>query len=121
MEKPAATSLNRAVDPDSASRFARFIQDIGVSDTILPDYSNKDFYSDIVRGLLKVDKVGRGLVTCLLSVKPAVTVNSLFHQILLVSFLFFSFPFFLIFIFVIVVCKFSTTLAILLFLAFSWA
>ncbi|KAJ4727000.1 acyl-coenzyme A thioesterase 13-like [Melia azedarach] len=44
----------------------------GVSGSIPEDYFSKDFYSNIISGNLKVDKIERGHVTCHLTVHPVI-------------------------------------------------
>ena len=52
-----------------------FLRNMGVSDPVPDNCNTKDFYSDLVRGVLKPDRVLRGRVTCILTIKPPVAVT----------------------------------------------
>lgn len=79
MEKSLTSFINKEaiiskdISPEKMLQLIRFYTRAGVSETIPESY--KDFYSDLIRGLLKVDHVKRGRVSCLLCVKAVVTVN----------------------------------------------
>ncbi|GFZ21062.1 hypothetical protein Acr_29g0002240 [Actinidia rufa] len=75
-----------AVSKDRSSQILsiidRFFSGVGVSGDVQETFNAEDFHSDLISGLLvKVDLNPRGRISCLLSVKPAVTVT-------------YSFPFF---------------------------
>ncbi|GFY90292.1 thioesterase superfamily protein [Actinidia rufa] len=83
MEKqtgPSTTSIvaaesEKGMSSRSLSLVTGFFESEGVSDTTIPpQFDTKGFFSEFVRGLLlKVYRVNRGRVSCLLSVKPSVT------------------------------------------------
>lgn len=78
MEK-TETIISKEIPSRSVSYINGFFQGVGVSATIPPNCDSKDFYSDLIRGhFLEVNRVERGKVSCLLSVKAAVTVMLIF-------------------------------------------
>ncbi|XP_057510774.1 uncharacterized protein LOC130793148 [Actinidia eriantha] len=76
VKKP--TLLSTAVSKDLSlqilSIIDRFFTGVVVSGDVLETLNAEDFHSDLIRGLLvKVNLIRRGRISCLLSVKPAVT------------------------------------------------
>ncbi|KAM7476385.1 hypothetical protein LguiB_023628 [Lonicera macranthoides] len=73
MEK-TKTIISEKIPSQSVSYMNDFFQGVGVSATIPPNCDSKDFYSDLIRGhFLEVNRVERGKVSCLLSVKAGIT------------------------------------------------
>lgn len=80
--QPSTTVVSKDVDRKYVSIITDFFNRMGVSGSIPEDYFSKDFYSNIISGNLKVDKIERGHVTCHLTVHPVIAVilrNSLFY------------------------------------------
>ena len=78
MQKPLfhkETQISGEVSAQIVSQLSEYLERIGASDTVPLNCTSKDFFSNIVGGLLKVDHVGRGHITLNLRVKAAVTVN----------------------------------------------
>lgn len=70
----SATIISEEVSPEHVPRVLGFLQDVGVS-AVVPDHCNaKEFFSNLVSGLINPLTISRGHVTCLLNVKPAVAV-----------------------------------------------
>ncbi|KAK9273071.1 hypothetical protein L1049_017878 [Liquidambar formosana] len=69
----SSATISEDLPPSHVAGVASFFRTVGVSDTIPANCATKDFYSDLIRGLLKIDRLQRGRLTCLLSVKPVVT------------------------------------------------
>ncbi|GMN71236.1 hypothetical protein TIFTF001_053365 [Ficus carica] len=68
---PTAT-ISSDVSPESVAGLLGFLSDLGVS-AILPDHcTTKDFYYNLISGVLKPLRIEPGRVTCLLTVRPAV-------------------------------------------------
>lgn len=92
MEKQSTSSIFQDTiikeqTPEQISGLDGFLQRMGLSDTIPADYDVKDYFSNIIRGLLEVVHVQSGRVSFLLRVKPVVTVNySLFYPVFLTVF-----------------------------------
>ncbi|KAK1364435.1 hypothetical protein POM88_039996 [Heracleum sosnowskyi] len=66
-------NISKEVSAQMVSQLSGYLERIGASNTIPLDYGSKDFFSNIVGGLLKVDRVERGHISLLLRVKAAVT------------------------------------------------
>ncbi|KAL7258874.1 hypothetical protein ACSBR1_004895 [Camellia fascicularis] len=64
---------NKGMSKDYVERVDVFMKRLGASDTIAPEFETKDFFTDFMRGLLKVDRIDRGRVSCFVSVKPSAT------------------------------------------------
>jgi hypothetical protein len=63
------------ISKDVPSQSVIAIKDL-FGDLEIPENCNtKEFYSDLIRGHLKPQRVVRGRVTCLLTVTPAITVT----------------------------------------------
>ncbi|KAJ6808090.1 thioesterase family protein [Iris pallida] len=69
----ATTTTVRASPSDAAANAEGFLRRLGVSENIPVAWEDKDFYSRLLRGLLKVDAIDRGRVTCSFTVTPSVT------------------------------------------------
>ncbi|XP_040370423.1 uncharacterized protein LOC112182352 isoform X1 [Rosa chinensis] len=66
-------TISKDIPEEHLNQLLRFLERVGVSGHV-PDYCNtEDFYSDLIGGILKPLTVLRGRITCLVSVKPAVT------------------------------------------------
>lgn len=68
----SSPTVSKDLPPHYADAAVGFLIDMGISD----EYHVKDLYSDLFRSLLKTDHVGRGHVSCVFSVLPAVAVTS---------------------------------------------
>lgn len=68
-------NISKEVSAHIISQLSGYLERIEASGTIPLNCASKDFFSNIVGGLLKVDLVERGHVSLLLHVKAAVTVN----------------------------------------------
>ncbi|KAK1364431.1 Phenylacetic acid degradation-related domain-containing protein [Heracleum sosnowskyi] len=66
-------NISKEVSAQIVSQLSGYLKRIGASDTIPLDCDGKDFFSNIVGGLLKVYRVERGHISLLLRVKAAVT------------------------------------------------
>lgn len=66
----STTTISKDLPSDYVSAVKGFFADVGIHAS-LPQNSSKDFYSDLIRDLLKVDNVLRGRVSCIFSVSPA--------------------------------------------------
>ena len=81
MEKQPTSGISqetiiREQSPDQISRLAGFIERIGVSHTIPVGYDVKNYFLNMIRGVLvEVINVQSGRVSFLLRVKPVVTVS----------------------------------------------
>ncbi|OAY49221.1 uncharacterized protein LOC110615960 [Manihot esculenta] len=64
----SSPTVSKDLPPHYADAAVGFLIDMGISD----EYHVKDLYSDLFRSLLKTDHVGRGHVSCVFSVLPAV-------------------------------------------------
>ncbi|EXC28020.1 hypothetical protein L484_022253 [Morus notabilis] len=68
---PTAT-IFEGVSPETVHKVLSFFSTVSVS-AVLPDHSTtKDFYSELIAGLLKPLRIEPGRVTCLLTVKPPI-------------------------------------------------
>ncbi|XP_062001330.1 uncharacterized protein LOC133718498 [Rosa rugosa] len=66
-------TISKGIPEEHLNQLLRFLERVGISGNV-PDYCNtEDFYSDLIGGILKPLTVLRGRITCLVSVKPAVT------------------------------------------------
>ncbi|KAH7849418.1 hypothetical protein Vadar_017521 [Vaccinium darrowii] len=73
---PTTTVISKDLSSEVVSQITGFFDRRGISENIPHNYTIKDSHSDFIRGLfVKIDLVQRGRISCLLSVKPAVTVN----------------------------------------------
>lgn len=82
------TVISKDLSSEVVSQITGFFNRRGISENIPHNYTTKDSHSDFIRGLfVKIDLVQRGRISCLLSVKPAVTVNYYSFPLLLLSFL----------------------------------
>jgi hypothetical protein len=82
MAKPSITNLHlpesfygsvkisKDVPSQSMTAIKHMFEDVEISGTVPENCNIKDFYSDLIRGHLKPQRVVRGRVTCLLSVTP---------------------------------------------------
>uniref|UniRef100_A0A7N1A5W8 Thioesterase domain-containing protein n=1 Tax=Kalanchoe fedtschenkoi TaxID=63787 RepID=A0A7N1A5W8_KALFE len=70
-----AKSESSAVDGRRAGeeQIEGFMRSMGVGETISANSNTRDFYSNLVAGVLKVHQVQRGKITCFVTVKPVVT------------------------------------------------
>lgn len=81
MEKPLANFVNKGaviskdVSPEKLFQLNRMFGRMGAAAIIPESYARKDFYSDVIRGLLTIDRLEKGRISCLIDVKPVVTVN----------------------------------------------
>ncbi|PRQ57850.1 putative HotDog domain-containing protein [Rosa chinensis] len=80
MAKPCGTlaerfactaSISDDVPEQRVKDTLHFLKGVGISDPVPDHCETKDFYSYLVRGILKPLNIQRGRVTCLVSVKPA--------------------------------------------------
>ncbi|KAM1252526.1 hypothetical protein ACFX13_041353 [Malus domestica] len=70
----SAAKIADDIPREDVIRVLNFLQGVGISDPVPDEFdARKDTYSDIIRDLLKPLHISRGRVTCLVSVKPAVT------------------------------------------------
>ncbi|KAJ9188369.1 hypothetical protein P3X46_003733 [Hevea brasiliensis] len=67
------TIISNDLPPGSAEEIMELFDHSGVSSFLPENYNCKNFFSDLIRPLLKADLVQRGRVTCIFSVLPAVT------------------------------------------------
>ncbi|KAL7258875.1 hypothetical protein ACSBR1_004895 [Camellia fascicularis] len=65
------SAADKGMSSESVKRCGGFLKGAGTSDTIPPQFETKELFSDFIRGLLKVDRIERGRVSCFLSVKPS--------------------------------------------------
>ncbi|XP_004306827.1 PREDICTED: uncharacterized protein LOC101315085 [Fragaria vesca subsp. vesca] len=66
-------TISEDIPEEYLNRLLKFLERVGISGDV-PDHCNtEDFYSNIIGGFLKHLAILRGRVTCLVSVKPAVT------------------------------------------------
>ncbi|KDP28674.1 hypothetical protein JCGZ_14445 [Jatropha curcas] len=71
---PSSATVSEHLPPEYVTAVKDFLVDCGMSATAFSDkHDSKDFYSDLIRDLLKTDIVQRGRVSCVFSVLPAVT------------------------------------------------
>uniref|UniRef100_A0A5B7AD14 Thioesterase domain-containing protein n=1 Tax=Davidia involucrata TaxID=16924 RepID=A0A5B7AD14_DAVIN len=70
---PTSATITRDVTSQTVSIVTGFLDRMGMSQHIPQNCDTKDFYSDLIRGSIKVNTVQRGRISCLLSVKPALT------------------------------------------------
>ena len=87
MAKPSITNLHlpesfygsvkisKDVPSQSVTAIKHMFEDVEISGPVPENCNIKDFYSDLIRGHLKPQRVVRGRVTCLLSVTPDITVT----------------------------------------------
>ncbi|KAE7999811.1 hypothetical protein FH972_004206 [Carpinus fangiana] len=68
----SSTTIAKEIPSQRVSAVTNFLRNMGVSDPVPDNCNTKDFYSDLVRGFLKPDRVLRGRVTCILTIKPPV-------------------------------------------------
>lgn len=66
-------AAGEAMTAETIATVAKFFNDVGKPDLILPPADGKHFICDLIGGLLKPDRVERGHVSCLLRVLPAAT------------------------------------------------
>jgi hypothetical protein len=71
----SSTTIAKEIPSQHVSAVTNFLRNMGVSDPVPDNCNTKDFYSDLVRGFLKPDRVLRGRVTCILTIKPPVAVT----------------------------------------------
>ncbi|GMP61597.1 hypothetical protein CsSME_00023998 [Camellia sinensis var. sinensis] len=64
-------AADKGMSSESVKRCGGFLKGVGTSDTIPPQFEAEELFSDFIRGLLKVDRIERGRVSCFLSVKPS--------------------------------------------------
>lgn len=68
-------TISEDIPKEYLNRLLKFLERVGISGDV-PDHCNtEDFYSNIIGGFVKPLAILRGRVTCLVSVKPAVTVS----------------------------------------------
>jgi hypothetical protein len=82
MAKPSITNLHlpesfydsvkisKDVPSQSVTAIKHMFEDVEISGPVPENCNIKDFYSDLIRGHLKPQRVVRGRVTCLLSSHP---------------------------------------------------
>lgn len=68
-------TIIKEVSPENVSQLEDSFRRLGVSDTIPVEYDVKNYFSNIIRGLLKVVHVESGRISFFLCVKPVVTVS----------------------------------------------
>ncbi|KAK2983967.1 hypothetical protein RJ640_027292, partial [Escallonia rubra] len=75
MERRSISSNNaeKIVSKEVRELVADFFERVGLHAIIPTSCDGRGFYVDLVRGVLKVDRVERGKVSCIVSVKPVVT------------------------------------------------
>ncbi|KAL6981891.1 hypothetical protein U1Q18_023509 [Sarracenia purpurea var. burkii] len=75
-EKTKSFGNSTTAVADTNSKSLSFVPDffelVGITPSIPPQFDTKGFFSDFIRGLLKVDHIDRGHVSVILSVKPPV-------------------------------------------------
>jgi hypothetical protein len=69
-----SATIAKEIPSEYVSRLSSSLRGMGVIDSIPDNCNTKDFYSDLVRGFLKPDRVLRGRVTCFLTIKPPIVV-----------------------------------------------
>ncbi|XP_059651464.1 uncharacterized protein LOC132299047 [Cornus florida] len=69
----AAAAMSDDVFTKYKSDVLRFFNRVGMSTHVPQRFDTKHFYSDLIGGLLKVQYLERGRISCLLAVKPPVT------------------------------------------------
>jgi hypothetical protein len=67
--------ISKDVPSQSVIAIKDMFGDVEISGPVLENCNTKEFYSDLIRGHLKPQRVVRGRVTCLLTVTPAITVT----------------------------------------------
>ncbi|KDP28673.1 hypothetical protein JCGZ_14444 [Jatropha curcas] len=65
-------SVSKSSSPEVVEGVHRFFNNVGISAFIPENNQSKDFYSDILRYLLKAASVQRGRISCVFSVQPVV-------------------------------------------------
>ncbi|THG01133.1 hypothetical protein TEA_025909 [Camellia sinensis var. sinensis] len=58
------SAADKGMSSESVKRCGGFLKGVGTSDTIPPQFEAKELFSDFIRGLLKVDRIERGRVSC---------------------------------------------------------
>ncbi|GMH21705.1 hypothetical protein Nepgr_023547 [Nepenthes gracilis] len=71
----AATIISKEMPEEHVTLVFKFLTASGYSGELPEGCSAMDFFSDLIRGLLKVDCITRGRITCSFSVKPAIVNN----------------------------------------------
>ncbi|KAJ6955306.1 hypothetical protein NC652_006674 [Populus alba x Populus x berolinensis] len=69
----STTIISKDLPSDYVSAVKGFFADVGIHASLPQNSFSKDFYSDLIRDLLKVENVLRGRVSCIFSVSPAVS------------------------------------------------
>lgn len=92
MEKQSKSCISQETiikgqSPEQISNLGGFLTRIGVSDIIPVEYDVKNYFSNIIRGLLEVVHVESGRISFLLRVKPVVTVSNYFVITLFFSYI----------------------------------
>ncbi|GLT79580.1 hypothetical protein SLA2020_510630 [Shorea laevis] len=67
----SSETIVKDLPPEMAAAVAGFFESVGVSDPDIDNYNSIDLYSNLLCGHLKAQKIERGRLTCLVSVKPA--------------------------------------------------
>ncbi|XP_059651462.1 uncharacterized protein LOC132299046 [Cornus florida] len=72
----SATAAAAGISDEDLSKYKSvvlgFFNNVGVTKHVPERYDSKHFYSNLIGGLLKVHRIERGRISCLLSVKPPV-------------------------------------------------
>ncbi|KAF7814684.1 acyl-coenzyme A thioesterase 13-like [Senna tora] len=64
---------SKEIDPRHAYLTLSFLETMGIKSPIPHNCNAHDFYSDILRSCLKVDRIQRGRITCTFLVKPSIS------------------------------------------------
>ncbi|KAL2461598.1 Thioesterase superfamily protein [Abeliophyllum distichum] len=64
------TTVSKDIPSESLELITLFYNSMGVFHTIKPEHNIKDSFSNLIGGVLKVIKIQRGKISCLLTVKP---------------------------------------------------
>ncbi|KAK6920176.1 Thioesterase domain [Dillenia turbinata] len=72
-ETISTAKISSVLSPSVVSRVENFLSDPEITEPSPESGAQSNSYSDLVRGLLKLDQLQRGRITCLLSVKPFVS------------------------------------------------
>ncbi|KAK6920177.1 Thioesterase domain [Dillenia turbinata] len=72
-ESISTATISSELSPSIISQLELVFSSVKVNEPIPEFMSGSDSYSDLVRGILKLDQVQRGRLSCLLTVKPFVS------------------------------------------------
>lgn len=72
--------ISKQIPESHVANTLEFFQDERLISGLPPNCQRKNFYSDLIRSILHVQRLGWGNLTCLLSVEPAVLVTNPNHD-----------------------------------------